>query len=78
MGAIPPIDARTAAYGSAYCIVLLTRGPISGSGKTGGALLDRAFPNPLGAGSENAPYASILGLGAAAVEGLAKAAGGPV
>lgn len=60
------IDALTAAYGSAYCIVLLTRGPKSGSGNMGGpalgALPGKVAPNPLGAGSENAPYASMLGL----------------
>ena len=54
------IDARTAAYGSAYCIVRLTAGWAIPPGLVGGAL-----PNPLGAGSENAPYASMLGLPAA-------------
>ncbi len=45
-------------------MVLLTRGPsgggLAGDAKDcgGGILL-----NPLGAGSENAPYASMLGLG---------------
>lgn len=87
----PAILALTAAYGSAYCIVLLTRGPRSGSGRNGappapndddggaalcglGAGEDDWYcgcagweypgydvPNPVGAGSENAPYASILG-----------------
>jgi hypothetical protein len=52
-------DARTAAYGSAYCIVLLTRGVAGSDG--GGAYVVDTPPNPLGAGSENAPYASILG-----------------
>ena len=51
-GAPPAIDARTAAYGSAYCIVRLTRG-LSSYG------LEAA--NPDGAGSEKAPYASMLG-----------------
>jgi hypothetical protein len=82
--------ALTAAYGSAYCIVRLTRGPTSTSGSTGAlpdvregdenALLGvtklpvvvlwaaegvnvpgGGAPNPLGAGSEKAPYTSILG-----------------
>lgn len=71
-------DARTAAYGSAYCIVLLILGasappppPSPGLDDGGGT------ENPLGAGSENAPYASMLGrgnvgvvvVGAAAYEG---------
>jgi len=64
------MEARTAAYGSAYCMVRLTMGPPkSGSGRIGGALgCDLAgepeyavlypwvdVPNPLGAGSEKAP-----------------------
>ena len=49
----PAMDARTAAYGSAYCIVRLIRGLSSPYG------LDAE--NPDGAGSENAPYASMLG-----------------
>lgn len=52
-------DARTAAYGSANCIVRLTRGafgsPLTAAG--GANELDTP-PNPDGAGSENAPYAS--------------------
>jgi hypothetical protein len=52
-------DACTAAYGSAYCIVLLTRG-VAGSDGGGGYVINMP-PNPLGAGSENAPYVSILG-----------------
>jgi len=50
-------DARTAAYGSAYCIVRLTRGTFWSPGAGGANELDTP-PNPDGAGSENAPYAS--------------------
>jgi hypothetical protein len=61
------IDARTAAYGStfAYCIVRLT--PVT-------PLLPGEAPKPLGAGSENAPYASRLGRGCGA-DGMLYAAG---
>lgn len=53
----PATVALTAAYGSAYCIVLLTFGPKSGSGIIGGPglPLGDGDPKPLGAGSENAP-----------------------
>jgi hypothetical protein len=54
---LPVRDARTAAYGSAYCIVRLTRGAF-GSPADGGANELDTPPNPEGAGSENAPYAS--------------------
>jgi hypothetical protein len=51
------IDARTIAYGSAYCIVRLI--PVI-------LLSLEGAPNPLGVGSENAPYVSILGRGCGA------------
>ena len=58
-------DARTAAYGSAYCIVRLIRGAFV-SPLGGGANELEMPPNPDGAGSENAPYASSDGRDAAA------------
>lgn len=58
-------DARTAAYGSAYCIVRLIRGAF-GSPVPDGANEFDTPPNPEGAGSENAPYASRDGRDAAA------------
>lgn len=58
-------DARTAAYGSAYCIVRLIRGAFESPLGGGANELDTP-PNPVGAGSENAPYASRDGRDAAA------------
>jgi hypothetical protein len=55
-------DTRTAAYGSAYCIVLLPRSVV-GSDEGGAYVIDTP-PNPLGAASENWSYTSILDLGA--------------
>jgi hypothetical protein len=56
-------DTCTAAYGSAYCVVLLARDVAAFDG--GGAyVIDSTPPNPLGPGSENWAYTSILGLGA--------------
>lgn len=49
---------RTAAYGSAYCMVRLT---------PEFSLVGLAA-KPVGAGSENAPYASMLGLGSCGAE----------
>jgi hypothetical protein len=71
------MDALTAAYGSAYCMVRLTRGPRSGMGRDGG--LDWVGPvekpdgltKPDGAGSEKAPYASKLGLPGGGTEEVA-------
>lgn len=55
------MEARTAAYGSAYCIVRLTpAGEVLPSPEA--SLNDAACPYPVGAGSENAPYASMEGL----------------
>jgi hypothetical protein len=56
-------DTRTAAYGSAYCVVLLARS-VAGSNGGGAYAIDSTPPNPLGPGSENWSYTSILGLGA--------------
>jgi hypothetical protein len=56
-------DTRTAAYGSAYCVVLLARCVAEFDG--GGVyVIDSTPPNPLGPGSEDWSYTSILGLGA--------------
>jgi hypothetical protein len=67
-GAVCPLaarDTRTAAYGSAYCIVRLIRGRFGSPVAAGANELDTP-PNPVGAGSENAPYASRDGRDAAA------------
>jgi hypothetical protein len=55
-------DTRTAAYGSAYCVVLLARS-VAGSNGGGAYVIDSTLPNTLGPGSENWSYTSILGLG---------------
>jgi hypothetical protein len=54
-------DTRTAAYGSAYCVVLLARS-VAGSDGGGAYVINSTPPNPLGPGSENWSYTSILGL----------------
>jgi hypothetical protein len=54
-------DTRTAAYGSAYCVVLLARS-VAGSDEGGAYVIDSTPPNPLGPGFENWSYRSILGL----------------
>jgi hypothetical protein len=56
-------DTRTAAYGSAYCVVLLARS-VAGSHGGGAYVIDSTPPNPLGPGSEDWSHTSILGLGA--------------
>jgi hypothetical protein len=56
-------DTRTAAYGSAYYVVLLARS-VAGSDGGGAYVIDSTPPNTLGPGSENWSYMSILGLGA--------------
>jgi hypothetical protein len=59
-------DTRTAAYGSAYCVVLLARS-VAGFDGGGTYVIDSTLPNPLGLGSENWADMSILGLGAGPV-----------
>jgi hypothetical protein len=59
-------DTRTAAYGSAYCVVLLARS-VAGFDGGGACVIHSTPPNPLGPGSENWACMSILGLGAGQV-----------
>jgi hypothetical protein len=67
-------DTRTAAYRSAYCIVLLTQSVAGSNG--GGAYVIDTPPNPLGAGSENWSYFHTWPWGRATRTGGGSGGGG--